>query len=149
VDPREREALLPPSEATMADHPKYLGNEWRDEAERRLKAELPAERMNFVTASMSNIYLNCPDGKTHCLVYRFVKGELTELSIAEGDPAEVEFRITGDYRTFAQISRAELGAHKALMTGKLKLKGNMVKALKLAGIADRMNKVLAQIVAEY
>ncbi len=35
------------------------------------------------------------------------------------------------------------------MTGKLKLKGNMVKALKLAAIADRMNKVLAKIPVRY
>jgi putative sterol carrier protein len=35
------------------------------------------------------------------------------------------------------------------MTGKLKLKGNMVKALKLASIADRLNKVLATIPAQY
>ena len=34
------------------------------------------------------------------------------------------------------------------MTGKLKLKGNMVKALKLASLADRLNKVLATIPTE-
>jgi len=35
------------------------------------------------------------------------------------------------------------------MTGKLKLKGNMVKALKLASVVDRLNKVIAKIQAEY
>ncbi len=35
------------------------------------------------------------------------------------------------------------------MTGKLKLKGNMIQALKLAAIADRLNKVLAEIPAVY
>ena len=35
------------------------------------------------------------------------------------------------------------------MMGKLKLKGNMVKALKLAAIADRMNKVLSKIPTAY
>ena len=35
------------------------------------------------------------------------------------------------------------------MTGKLKLKGNMVKALKLASLADRINKVLATIETAY
>ena len=50
---------------------------------------------------------------------------------------------------FAKISRAELGSQKALMTGRLKLKGNMIKALKLASIADRLNKVLSKIPAEY
>jgi putative sterol carrier protein len=35
------------------------------------------------------------------------------------------------------------------MTGKLRLKGNMVKALKLASVADKVNKVLSTIPAEY
>jgi putative sterol carrier protein len=35
------------------------------------------------------------------------------------------------------------------MTGKLKLKGNMVRALKLASVADRLNKVLSGIDAQY
>ena len=45
--------------------------------------------------------------------------------------------------------RGELGAQKALMTLKLKLKGNMVKALRLASLADRLNKVLAKIPTDY
>ena len=35
------------------------------------------------------------------------------------------------------------------MTLKLKLKGNMVKALRLASLADRLNKVLATIPTDY
>ena len=66
-----------------------------------------------------------------------------------GEPPEAEFHITGTYDVFARIARAELGAQKALMTGQLKLKGNMIKALKLAAIADRLNKVLAGIPAAY
>ena len=40
----------------------YLSPEWRDEAQKRLREELPPERMNNITSSMSNIYTNCPDG---------------------------------------------------------------------------------------
>ena len=50
---------------------------------------------------------------------------------------------------FAKISRAELGAQKALMGGLLKLKGNMVKALKLASLSDRLNKIIATIETEF
>ena len=35
------------------------------------------------------------------------------------------------------------------MSGKLILKGNMVKALSLASVVDRLNKVLATIPTEY
>lgn len=133
----------------MAANVRYLSTEWRDEAERRLKAELSADRMNRITSSMSNIYQKCPDGGEKYLFFKFEDGALVELSVGTGEPPQAEFRITGDYETFAKISRAELGSQKALMTGKLKLKGNMVKALKLASVADRLNKVLATIPADY
>jgi putative sterol carrier protein len=35
------------------------------------------------------------------------------------------------------------------MTGKIKLKGNLTKALRLAAVADRLNKVLSQIPTQY
>lgn len=127
----------------------YLTEEWRAEAERRLKAELTPERMNGITSSMSNVYLDCPGGGSKYLLFRFADGALTELALGSGEPPDAEFLITGKYDVFAQISRAELGAQKALMTGQLKLKGNMIKALKLAAIADRLNKVLAGIPATY
>lgn len=133
----------------MTQTMQYLTGEWRDEAERRLKSELSPERMNHITSSMSNIYLDCPDGKDRFLFFRFENGEFAELVLGEGEPPQAEFRVTGKYEVFARISRAELGSQRALMTGKLKLKGNMVKALKLAAIADRLNKVLSTIPAQY
>ncbi|HSV95803.1 MAG TPA: SCP2 sterol-binding domain-containing protein [Spirochaetota bacterium] len=133
----------------MAQAVKYLSTEWRDEAEKRLKSELSPEKMNNITSSMSNIYQNCPDGKTRYLFFKFEDGNFAELAIGDGEPPAAEFRISGDYEVFAKISRAELGSQKALMTGKLKLKGNMIKALKLASVADRLNKVLSKIPAEY
>ncbi len=133
----------------MTEKVKYLSPAWRDEAERRLSSELPPERMNLVTSSMANIYKDCPDGKDRFMFFRFEEGRFADLVIDEGQPPKAEFFITGKYDTFAKITRAELSAQKALMTGKLKLKGNMVKALKLASLADRLNKVLATIPAEY
>ena len=127
----------------------YLTPTWRDEAERRLRSELSPERMNHVTSSMSNIYTDCPSGGSRYLVFRFEDGALAELLLGEGEPPPAEFRITGKYETFSKITQSQLSSHRALMTGKLKLKGNMVKALKLAAIADRMNKVLSKIPARY
>jgi putative sterol carrier protein len=69
--------------------------------------------------------------------------------VREGDLPEAEFRIIGDYEIFAKISRAEMGSRSALMSGKLMLKGNMVKALSLSAIVDRMNKVLSGIPTDY
>ncbi len=128
---------------------RYLGPEWTAEAFRRLKEELTPDKMKNVTSSMVTLYENCPDGKNRALYYKFIDGVVADVSIQEGEPPDAEFRITGDYDTFARISRAELGSRAALMTGKLRLHGNMVKALSLSAVVDRMNKVLATIPTEY
>ena len=128
---------------------RYLSPEWAQEALRRLRQELDADKMKHVTSSMLTVYKDCPDGQERALYYKFVDGVIDELSIREGELPEAEFRIIGDYETFAKISRAEIGSRSALMSGKLTLKGNMVKALSLAAVVDRLNKVLASIPTEY
>lgn len=133
----------------MSDAYVYLSPEWRSEALQRLQAELPPEKMNNITTSMSNIFKNCPDGTEKFLMIECIDGRVTRVETGGGNAPEAEFRIFGDYETFAKISRAELGSQKALFTGKLKLKGNMAKALKLASLADRINKVLSQIPTKY
>jgi putative sterol carrier protein len=133
----------------MAERFKYLSPEWAQEALRRLRQELDADKMKHVTSSMLTVYKGCPDGQERAVYYKFVDGVVTELSVREGELPEAEFRIIGDYETFAKISRAEIGSRSALMSGKLTLKGNMVKALSLAAVVDRLNKVLASIPTEY
>ncbi len=133
----------------MSDKFVYLSSDWAAEALRRLKAELTPEKMNHVSTSMSNIYKNCPDNKEHFLFIQAENGDVTRVEVGEGESPKAEFTITGDYDVFAKISRAEMSSQRALMTGKLKVRGNMAKALKLAAVADRLNKVLSQIPAEY
>ncbi len=133
----------------MSEKHDYLSPAWRDEALKRLQAELTPEKMNKVTTSMSNIYKNCPNGVEMFLFVECKEGKVTRVETGTGEPPKAEFLITGNYETFARISRAELGAQKALMTAKLRLKGNLAKALKLAAVSDRLNKVLATIPTNY
>lgn len=133
----------------MPEKLKYLSPEWASEVERFLKSELSAEKMNRITSSMSNIYLNCPDGKERFIFFKYVEGSLDQFIVGEGEPPQAEFKISGDYEILAKISRGEMGSQVALMSGKLKLKGNMVKALKLASIADRINKIIAKVETEF
>lgn len=133
----------------MSEKFRYLSKQWQDEAEKQLRSVLTPQKMNHITSSMSNIYRNCPGGKDLFLFISLIDGEFDKCLAGEGTPPEAEFIITGDYSVFAQISRAELSSQLALMTGKLKLKGNMVKALKLASISDRINKVFSTIPTEY
>jgi putative sterol carrier protein len=128
---------------------RYLSPEWAEEATRRLQEDLTPEKMKHLTSSMITLYTNCPDGADHAVYYRVVDGVVEEVSLHEGEPPEAEFTIKGDYETFARISRAELKARAALMSGKLTLKGNLVKALRLSPVVDRLNEVLATIPTEY
>jgi putative sterol carrier protein len=128
---------------------KYLTPEWAQEVQLRLQAELTPDKMKHLTSSMLTIYADCPDGKSRAIYYKMVDGVVVELSIREGELPKAEFTITGDYETFARISRAEIGSRSALMTGKLKLRGNMVKALSLAAIVDRLNKIMSTVPTEF
>ncbi len=128
---------------------RYLSAEWRDEVELRLKQELTPDKMHNLTSSMNNKYLNCPDGGEQFFYVGFKDGAVDSVQTGDGSGPAAEFVISGDYEVFARISRAELGSQKALMSGQLKLKGNMVKALKLASLCDRLNKVIATIPTEF
>ena len=83
------------------------------------------------------------------MYYGIIGGVIDKVTLCEGELPQAEFTITSDYETFAKISRTELKARAALMSGKMTLKGNLVKALRLAPIVDRLNEVLATIPTEY
>lgn len=131
----------------------YLSREWIDEVIKRVKANLTPEEMKHVSSSMVNIVENCPDGATRHMYFRFEDGILAEALVGTSDDEvaskEAEFRIIGEYDTFAKISRAELGARSALMRNKIKLKGNMVKALRLSSVVDKLNKIIATVPTDY
>ena len=127
----------------------YLSQEWGQEVFKRLLQELTPEKMNNLTSSLTNRYSNCKGGPDQFFHVAFENGAVSAVQVGEGDGPAAEFVIQGDYAVFAQISQATLGAQRALMTGQLKLKGNMVKALKLASLVDRINKIIATIPTQF
>lgn len=135
----------------MSEKLVYLSQEWVDEAIKRLKVQMDENKaqMNNITASMTDIYLNCPDGKKRYLFMKMENGGLSAFEVGDGEPPQAEFVLTGEYSVFAKISRGELGSQLAIMTNKLKFKGNMVRALKLVKFSDRMNQVLAGIPTDF
>ena len=128
---------------------KYLSKEWADEVRKRCKKTLTPEKMKHITSSMLTINTKCPDGKTRAVFYKLVDGAVESVTIVEGTLPKAEFTITADYDMFAKISRSEVKARSALMSGKMTLKGNLVKALTLSPTVDRLNEVIATIPADY
>lgn len=145
----EHEPMIREEEGEMTEKLMYLSTAWRDEVEKRLKELLSPEKMKYVTTSVSFNYLNCPDGKDRCLYFQCKEGNITEVALDDAGSRQAEFVISGNYDLFAQVTRGLMSSQRALMSGKLKVKGNMVKALKLAPLADRINKVMAGIPALY
>lgn len=133
----------------MAEKIKYLSPEWRDEVYKRLCEGFNNADIPKVTAAMNNQYKNCPDGVDRYYYVSIVDGKIDKVEIGEGEGPPAEFRIIGDYDVFAQVTRCEMNAQKALMCGKFKFKGNLVKGLKLASLADRLNKISAEIPTEF
>jgi len=127
----------------------YLSPEWVEEGRRRVKAELTPEKLRHLSSSMANIYENCPDGKDRYFFVEFEDGNLVRFETGEGEPPKGKFKIIADYDTFAKITRGELGAVKALTSRKLTLRGNMAKALRLAPLVDKLNRVLATIPTDF
>jgi putative sterol carrier protein len=127
----------------------YLSQEWRDEVEKRLNAEIATEKMKGLTTSVAYVYVECPGGKNKYLYFKTENGAFAQVLVGDSEPPDAEFRITGPYNLFADLSQGKVSSQRALMSGKLKLKGNMVKALKLASLADRINKILAKIPTQY
>ena len=104
----------------MPEEVKYLSGEWHAMAGEALREQITPDKMKNITTSMSNIYKNCPDGKERFLFVSLKDGLIADFQVGEGDPPKAEFRITGDYEVFSRITRAELGAHTAIMKGKMK-----------------------------
>ena len=127
----------------------YLSQQWRDEVHARLMAEITPEKMKHLTSSVAYVYMGCPDGKDRYLYFKTQNGTFAEVLVGEGDGPDAEFRVTGPYALFADLTQGKISSQRALMSGRLKLKGNMVKALKLASLADRINKVLGKIPTTY
>ena len=133
----------------MGERVAYLSQQWRDQGFELLKSQLDPGKMNGVTTSMADIYEDCPDGGEAYLFLACEQGNVTRFETGKGPCPQAEFSIRGSYDTFASITKGELSSTRALMTGKLKLKGNMAKAVRLAPLADRVNKVLSTILTIY
>ncbi len=127
----------------------YLSDQWREEAEKRLAEELTPDVTNNASISMANCYCNCPDGNDKYVYFSLSDGKLDAFRIGTGEVPEADLSVIADYWVHIQMAKQELSAQSAMMSGKLKLKGNMMKAMKYAPLSDRVTKVFSSIPTEY
>ncbi len=73
---------------------KYLSEQWQAEVDKELRAHLSPEKMNNISSSMNNRYLNCPGGGSKFFFVSFVDGKVDKVLVGEGEGPKAEFYIS-------------------------------------------------------
>ncbi|MBD3194915.1 MAG: sterol carrier protein [Candidatus Lokiarchaeota archaeon] len=78
------------------------------------------------------------------------KGECTGTHIIkEGDNPDCEFILAGPYDNFVKVAKGELDTIQGVMSGKLKLTGNMAKLMRATRAAQEIVNSLQNIDTEF
>ncbi len=78
--------------------------------------------------------------------YRIENGVIKEIWRGERD---TEFTISGRYGVWVDILKGKYGATKALLTRKLKARGNKIKLMRYANATKRWIEILRKIPTEF
>jgi putative sterol carrier protein len=88
------------------------------------------------------------DGPDGDFVYH-IKIADGSVSMASGDLAERDAEVRSSYETAAKMARAELGNQTAVMMGKVRIKGGMMKLLKNQGVLNRVQALSSALEVVY
>lgn len=115
---------------------KFLTNEWSVEFEALLKDTFaPGKTPSKLTLTLCECYNKVPQcgGGTVWFMYTLKDGVLVSLERGEGreNAPAADYTSDCDYEPFIQTMTGELSTVKALTSGKIKLKGSLMKALKM------------------
>ncbi len=115
---------------------KFLTEEWGKEFEILTKDTFSPEKTpSKLTLTLCECYNKVPQcgNDTVWFMYTFKDGVLVSLERGEGrDKAPAaDYTSDCDYEPFIQTMTGEMSTVKALTSGKIKLKGSLMKALKM------------------
>lgn len=89
--------------------------------------------------------VSTPDGE---IKYWFtVQDGQTEMGL--GETSDAEATLASDYDTAAALTKGELNATSAYMSGKLKIQGDLMKLMGLQGVFNALPQVFKQLDVEY
>ena len=96
------------------------------------------------TVKIQNI-VSAPDGEKR--YYLNVVDGNSEVSMGELPGAEAT--LSSDYETAAAMSRNELNATAAYMSGKLKIQGDLMRLMQLQGLFNTLPQAIKTVDVEY
>ena len=84
--------------------------------------------------------------ETRVIGFEISKGKMTDIWKGERDTS---FILSAPYRVWVDILLGKIGANRAFITRKLKIKGNMPRLLKSAKATDRLVELLQGMPTEF
>ncbi|MFO7558240.1 MAG: hydantoinase B/oxoprolinase family protein [Desulfobacterales bacterium] len=132
---------------------KYLSDDWRNLCQDAVNRDPEFIKLaGDLTMEMNNIVEECPDGKTRFLYWIFRNGRLEETIV--GLPEEMKdrkpfFTTIASYDTFMKINTAKMNLETAVMEGKIRFEGDLVKMMEYADALNRFTEVRRAIPTEY
>jgi putative sterol carrier protein len=124
---------------------KFLTDEWAKavtEAANSSEAFKQAATGKSVTAQ--NV-VTTADGETK---YWFALQD-GQAQVEMGEAPDPEATLTADYDTAVALTKGELNATSAYMSGKLKIQGDMMKLMGLQGVFNALPQVFKELEIEY
>lgn len=139
----------------MTKPPRYLSEKWIDAARRRVEA-MPdlAATVGGVSLSLLMVVTDRQDLDGEAIYIEFDEGDLKHVKAGgreefESRYAQTEFTVWASYDTFAEIHAGRLNEKMAVLSGRVRLKGSMFRALKLLKVVEELNAILRQEPARY
>lgn len=143
----------PPTEAPQMA--KYLSRQWVEAGRKTVENDPRFKRhTEGISASILCIIEEQPAHADEVFYIDFADGHIRELYSGprqefEKRHAAPTFAVYGDYETFREIQTGDLSQSTALMRGRLRLKGSLLKALKYMKALDSVTDILRETPTEY
>ena len=124
---------------------KFLTDEWATATTEALNSSDAFKQAAGSNSVKLNNVVNAPDGEKK---YYF-KVDNGQVEVALGELPDAEATLSSDYDTAAAMSRNELNATAAYMSGKLKISGDMMKLMQAQGMFNVVPEAVKDVDIEY
>lgn len=131
----------------------YLSPEWLAEGRARIeKSREFHDVAKSLELSMINIITDVPRQGTVYVHYAVTAGRIKDLDLGP-DPKigdrDADFKVTGTYETFAELTQGKITIAQAFLSRKIKLDGSVTRAMRFVKPLDTLNRILRQVPTVY
>jgi putative sterol carrier protein len=124
---------------------KFLSEEWVKAVTDAVNASAEFKQAAAGKSVKVQNVVSTPEGE---IKYWFtVQDGQTEMGL--GETSDSEATLASDYDTAAALTKGELNATSAYMSGKLKIQGDLMKLMGLQGVFNALPQVFKQLDVEY